>query len=67
MTAKSTKPKHPRFDAVRRWLKGKKTYIGLGAASVYAVLCIVGVTESNELTWTLIAVWTGFSFRAAMS
>lgn len=67
MTTRRPRPKHPRFDAVRRWFRGKKTYLGLTAASIYAVLCIARVTESNEMVWTLIAVWTGFSFRAAMS
>ena len=46
-------------------LKGKRTYIGMGIATVYAILCIWGFAESNELVWTLIAAWTGFSWRAA--
>ena len=51
---------------VRTWLLGKKTYIGIIAGSVYACLCIAGVTENNELVWTLIAAWTTVSFRAAL-
>lgn len=51
---------------IRAWLKGRKTYIGIIAGSIYACLCIAGVTENNELVWTLIAAWTTVSFRAAL-
>ena len=40
--------------------------VGIIAGSVYACLCIAGVTENNELVWTLIAAWTTVSFRAAL-
>lgn len=51
---------------IRAWLKGRKTYIGIVVGSIYACLCIAGVTENNELVWTLIAAWTTVSFRAAL-
>jgi hypothetical protein len=55
------------LQAARRWLKGRKTYLGLIAGTVYACLCIAGLTDSNDLVWTIIAVWTGFAFRSAVS
>lgn len=51
---------------IRPWLKGRKTYIGIVAGSIYACLCIAGITDNNELVWTLIAAWTTVSFRAAL-
>lgn len=48
-------------------LDGKKTFVGIVAGAVYSVLIATGVVESNELVWTLIATWTGISFRLAMN
>jgi hypothetical protein len=47
-------------------LKGYRTYIGLVACFIYAVLIQMQVVESNEALWGLIALWTGASFRAAV-
>jgi hypothetical protein len=52
---------------VRRWLKGKKTYLGLAAGSVYAGLIALGVAESNEWVWIIIGTWTGAAFRSALN
>jgi hypothetical protein len=48
-------------------LNGKKTIIGILAGAVYSVLIATGVVESNDMIWTLIATWTGVSFRLAMN
>jgi hypothetical protein len=52
---------------IRAWLKGKKTYIGLIAATLYAILVQAGVLPNEEAIWGLILLWTGVSFRAAIS
>ena len=51
---------------MKEYLSGKKTYIGLVACFIYAVLIQMQVAESNEAVWGLIALWTGASFRAAV-
>lgn len=48
-------------------LNGRKTIIGILAGAVYSVLISLGYVESNEMIWTLIATWTGISFRLAMN
>lgn len=48
-------------------LDGKKTIIGIVAGAAYSVLIATGVVESNEMIWTLIATWTGISFRLALN
>ena len=49
------------------YLSGKKTYIGLVAGFLYSVLIQMQVVESNDAIWGLIALYTGASFRAAVS
>jgi hypothetical protein len=48
------------------FLKGKKTYIGIGIGVVYSVLIYLGVVESNEVIWTAIVGYTGVAFRLAV-
>lgn len=48
------------------FLSGYKTYIGIVAFAVYAILITAGVVESNELVWTAIATWTGVAYRMAI-
>ena len=52
---------------VLEFLKGKKTFIGVGLGVIYSVLIWAGVVESNEMVWTAIVGWTGVSFRLAQS
>jgi len=47
------------------WLNGKKTIIGIIAAASYSTLTYLAIVPTNELVWTLIAAWTGVSFRLA--
>ena len=51
---------------IKDYLKGKKTYLGIIAGSIYAMAVIAGLTESNEMVWVLIGTWSGISFRAAL-
>jgi hypothetical protein len=51
---------------VSTMLDGKKTIIGILAGAVYSVLIATKTVESNDMVWTLIATWTGISFRLAM-
>lgn len=61
-----------RFNILRRnmklidFLSGKKTIIGIVAGSIYSVLIALNYVEDNQIIWTLIAAWTGISFRLAL-
>jgi len=48
------------------FLSGKKTIIGIVAGSIYSVLIALNYVEDNQIIWTLIAAWTGISFRLAL-
>jgi hypothetical protein len=54
------------FARAQRRLKGKKTKIGLLAATLYACLCIARVVPNEPLVWTLIAAWTSYGFEDAI-
>lgn len=48
------------------YLEGRKTIIGIIIGAVYSVLISLGIVESNEIIWALIATWTGVSYRLAL-
>jgi len=48
------------------YLEGKKTIIGILAGALYSILITTKVVPSDNMVWTVIATWTGVSYRLAI-
>jgi len=57
------------IQAIRAFLDGRKTYLGMIAGGILGILWSYGLISDDtaRLVATIIATWTGISMRAAIS